>query len=349
MSAQPGLTGSPLSRFLLLGAAFVIVVAGMRAAAPILVPFLLSIFITVIATPPLFFLLRKGLPAWLAVLGVGFLVFVIGTLLALLIGGSLDQFSANLPSYQEQLAARSRAFWNWTAGLGIEPPQGRLADSLDPGRAMQLAGQLITGIGGLLANGLLIMLTVLFMLFESIGFPARLNAAFDTRAPGAFVVRFSQKLQHYMAIKALTSLATGACVGLWLGIQGVDYPLLWGMLAFLLNFVPNIGSIIAAVPPVLLALVQFGPSGALWTILGFTLINGIIGNLLEPRFLGQGLGLSTLVVFLSLIFWGWVLGPVGMLLSVPMTMAVKIALDSQESTRPFAMMLGSGGLPANRE
>ena len=343
---QPGLSTSPLSRFLLLGAAFVILVAGMRAAAPILVPFLLSIFITVIAAPPLFYLLRKGLPSWLAVLGVGLLVFVSGTLLALLIGGSLDQFSTNLPSYQEQLAARKQEFWSWAAGLGFEAPEGRLADSLDPGRAMQLAGQLITGLGGLLANGLLILLTVLFMLFESIGFPARLNAAFgETRAPGAFVVRFSRKLQHYMAIKALTSLATGACVGAWLGIQGVDYPLLWGMLAFLLNFVPNIGSILAAIPPVLLALVQFGPSGAMWTILGFTLINGIIGNLLEPRFLGQGLGLSTLVVLLSLIFWGWVLGPVGMLLSVPMTIAVKIALDSQESTRPFALMLGGGVLP----
>ena len=102
----PGLPASPLSRFLVLGAAFVILVAGMQAAAPILVPFLLSLFITVIAAPPLFYLLRKGLPPWLAVLGIGFLVFLIGTLLALLIGGSLDQFSANLPRYQEQLAAR---------------------------------------------------------------------------------------------------------------------------------------------------------------------------------------------------------------------------------------------------
>jgi predicted PurR-regulated permease PerM len=346
----PGLPASPLSRFLVLGAAFVILVAGMQAAAPILVPFLLSLFITVIAAPPLFYLLRNGLPPWLAVLGVGLLVFVMGTLLALLIGNSLDEFSANLPRYQEQLAARRQEFWGWAAGLGFEAPSGRLAESLDPGRAMQLAGQLVTSLGGLLANGLLIMLTVLFMLFESIGFPTRLNAAFaPSRKPGAFVARFSRKLQRYMAIKALTSLATGVCVGVWLGIQGVDYPLLWAMFAFLLNFVPNIGSIIAAIPPVLLALVQFGPGGALWTILGFTLINGIIGNLLEPRFLGRGLGLSTLVVFLSLIFWGWVLGPVGMLLSVPMTIAVKIALDSQESTRPFAMMLGSGVLPANRK
>jgi predicted PurR-regulated permease PerM len=122
---------------------------------------------------------------------------------------------------------------------------------------------------------------------------------------------------------------------------GVDYPLLWGVLAFLLNFVPNIGSLLAAIPALLLALIQLGISGTLWALLGYVVINNVIGAVIEPRFMGRGLGLSTLVVFLSLVFWGWVLGPVGMFLSVPLTMMVKIGLDSNEQTRWIAVLLGT--------
>ncbi len=143
-----------------------------------------------------------------------------------------------------------------------------------------------------------------------------------------------------MVIKTLVSLATGIAIAIWLGVLGVDYAMLWGLLAFLLNYVPNIGSIIAAIPAVLLALVQLGVGSALLAALGFLVVNAAIGNVIEPRFMGRGLGLSTLVVFLSLVFWGWVLGPVGMLLSVPLTMTVKIALESNEDTRWIAILLG---------
>ena len=152
--------------------------------------------------------------------------------------------------------------------------------------------------------------------------------------------RFTETVKSYMAIKTGVSLATGTAVTVWLIVLGVDYPLLWGMLAFLLNYVPNIGSIIAAVPAVLLALVQLGIGSAAVTLAGIMVINIVMGSVIEPRFMGRGLGLSTLVVFLSLVFWGWVLGPVGMLLSVPLTMTVKIALDSGDDTRWIAIFLG---------
>jgi predicted PurR-regulated permease PerM len=144
-----------------------------------------------------------------------------------------------------------------------------------------------------------------------------------------------------MAIKTATSLLTGVCVGVWLAVLGVNYPLLWGLLAFLLNYVPNIGSIIAAVPAVLLALVQFGIMKSFFAVGGYMVVNIGIGSIIEPRIMGRGLGLSPLVVFLSLVFWGWVLGPVGMLLSVPLTMTVKIALDSREDTKWIGVLLGS--------
>jgi predicted PurR-regulated permease PerM len=123
--------------------------------------------------------------------------------------------------------------------------------------------------------------------------------------------------------------------------MGVDYYLLWGLLAFLLNYIPTIGSFFALLPPALLALIQFGIVEAIVVVIVFVIINTLIGNIIEPRFMGKGLGLSTLVVFLSLIFWGWVLGPVGMLLSVPLTITIKIALDSSEETRWLAILLGS--------
>ncbi|MDP7389373.1 MAG: AI-2E family transporter, partial [Pseudomonadales bacterium] len=125
---------------------------------------------------------------------------------------------------------------------------------------------------------------------------------------------------------------------LW--VLGVDFPLLWGLLAMLLNFIPTIGSIIAAVPPGMLAIVQAGPGTAVAVAFGFIMINMVMGNVLEPRFMGRGLGLSTLVVFLSLVLWGWLLGPIGMLLSVPLTMTAKIALEANPQTSWIAYLLG---------
>ena len=135
-----------------------------------------------------------------------------------------------------------------------------------------------------------------------------------------------------MRIKTGTSLGTGIIATIWLTIIGVDYTLLWGFLTFLFNNVPTIGSIIAAVPPTLLALIQLGFFSAVITLIGYVLINLTIGSFLEPRLMGKGLGISTLVVFLSLIFWGWVFGPIGMVLSVPLTMTIKIALSNFEKT-----------------
>ena len=135
-------------------------------------------------------------------------------------------------------------------------------------------------------------------------------------------------------------MGTGLLVYFFLLIVGVDYPLLWAVLAFVLNYIPTIGSIIALIPPFLLAMVQLGFIDSIIVLAGYLTINTIMGNILEPKFMGMGLGLSTLVVFLSLVFWGWVLGPIGMILSVPLTITIKIALDSSEETRWLAVMLG---------
>jgi predicted PurR-regulated permease PerM len=135
-------------------------------------------------------------------------------------------------------------------------------------------------------------------------------------------------------------VSTGVLAGVWLAILGVDFPVLWGFLAFLLNYVPSLGVVIAAVPAVLLALVQYGLGRAFLVAVGYLAVNIIIGTILEPRIVGRGVGLSTLVVFLSLILWGSIFGLVGMVLCVPITMSLKFALEANEQTRWFAVLLG---------
>ena len=148
------------------------------------------------------------------------------------------------------------------------------------------------------------------------------------------------EIERYMLIKTLISLATGALVGTWLFILGVDFPILWGFLAFLLNYVPNVGSTLASVPAVLLAFVQLGMWRAVLAAAGYMVVNFVLDNVVETKLMGRKLGLSTLVVFLSLILWGSLLGPVGMVLCIPLTMTLKFACQQNEGTEWLAMLLG---------
>lgn len=326
---------------LITAAAFVIIVAGMRAAAPILVSILLSSFISVICGPPLFWLRRKGVPNPLALVIVIAAVIAGGMILAVLVGTSLDDFSRELPVYQERIKEQAAAQLAWFRRLGIDVSNRGLLKAFDPGAVMNMVARILTGLGGALTNAFLILLTVIFILLEASSFPGKLRATMaDPNRSFKTIDTFLDTVQRYMAIKTIVSLATGITIAAWLAILGVDYPLLWGTLAFLLNYVPNIGSILAAVPAVLLALLQLGAGPALLAASGYLVVNVLIGNVIEPRIMGRGLGLSTLVVFLSLVFWGWVLGPVGMLLSVPLTMTLKIAFGSNEDTRWIAVLLG---------
>ena len=337
--SNKGLTKT--SQILLTAASFVIVVAGMRAAQSILVPFFLSVFIAIICGPMLVWLRRKELSTILSLLIVIVAVLVLGVLLGTVVGTSIHDFSQSLPFYQERLTEKTTALVSFLGKFGIQISDQLLLDYIDPGAVMGLASTMLTGLGNMLSNTFLILLTVIFILLEASTFPAKLHAAFGSSSASLDNFNtFLANVNRYMAIKTWMSLGTGALVAIWLYILGVDFPLLWGVLAFLFNYVPNIGSIIAAVPAVLLSLVQLGSSTALLVGAGYLAFNVIVGNVIEPRFMGRGLGLSTLVVFLSLIFWGWVLGPVGMLLSIPLTMTVKIALSSSAETAWANTLLG---------
>jgi len=330
------------ARVLLIIAAFVVVVAGMHAAQAIIVPFLLAAFISVISSPPLFWLKERKVPTWIALLIVIFVILFFLLLIGALVASSINDFSTKLPLYEARLEEQTDAVLNWLVGIHVDVDRLELDKIFNAAAVMQFVAMLLNQLVGMLTNGLLILLTVIFMLLEASSIPTKLQAIF--RKPEASLNRikyFISTVNRYMALKTVIGLSTGVCVAIFLTIMGVDYALLWGLLAFAFNYIPNIGSIMAAVPPVLLTIIQLGLGQAVGVAIGYLVIGTVLGNIVEPRLMGRGLGLSTLVVFLSLIFWGWILGPVGMLLSVPLTMTVKIALESSEDTRWIAILLGS--------
>ncbi len=323
-------------------AAFVVVVAGMKAATVLVVPFLLAGFLAIICIPHLLWMQKKGVPSFVGILILMFGVIVAQVILVSLVSSSIVDFSKNIPFYQERLMALMSQGIHFLSNYGIQVEADKLAELFNPSRILKMVANTLNSLGGVLTNTFFVFLTFIFILSEAAGFPNKLRAIAKDR--NADLDRSSQivaGVNRYLGIKTITSLVTGLAVSLWLFVMGVDYPVMWGVLAFLFNYIPNIGSIIAAVPAVLLALVQLGPMPAAMAGLGFLVINVLVGSVAEPKIMGQGIGLSVLVVFLSLAFWGWVLGPVGMLLSVPLTMAVKIALGGSEDTQWISVLLGS--------
>lgn len=330
------------TKLLITLASFVIVAGGMRIAAPIVVPFLFAMFIAIISSPPLFFLQRRGMPKGWAMLLIVITIAAVAFLITGLMGKSLNDFSATVPAYSERLSQEMEHVRLWLDQQGMVLPEELSAQIFDPSAIMRLAGTIFSSLSSMLTNTFLIFLTVVFILLETSSLPEKVQLiAKDPQASMVQLQNFAHNLNRYITIKTSVSLTTGVIIAIWLKIIGVDYPLLWGLLAFLLNFIPSIGSIIAAVPAVLVAFVQAGYQLALLAAVGYIVVNVVIGNIIEPRIMGRGLGLSTLVVFLSLIFWGWILGPIGMLLSVPLTMMVKVALESDADTAWLAILLGS--------
>ncbi len=340
---------------ILILAALVVIAAGMKAAQDLMVPFLLSAFIATIAATPMFWMQRRGMPAAFSLPAVMVAMVILVVILGALVAQSASAFTAKLPFYTERLAAlQSDAnAWlqPWLNRIGVEIPAATIQQNFSPSTALEMAGTTLARLGGVLSNSFLIILTVIFILAEAASFPRKLSDVLqDPEKDLPYFYRFAENVNRYIAIKTTVSIVTGILVSVFLWILGVDFPILWGLLAFLLNYVPTIGSLLAAIPPILLALIQLGPGPAVGVAIGFFAINVFMGNGIEPRFMGRGLGLSTLVVFLSLVFWGWILGPVGMLLSVPLTMTAKIALEANPGTEWLAHLLGpADALPERLE
>lgn len=323
-------------------AAAIVVIAGVMVSRSIISPLLLAVFISVICAQPIFWLVKFKVPSWLALVlvlgGLSLVLFVIVSV----IGKSMTQFSSNMPQYiaslNETTSSLSERFGLDRLGISSDV----FLDEVDRSKILGFTSKIISQLGNLMSNFFLILLVTIFILAEMK--MSTMKADVLERDYGQslrFLDDLGGSIRHYLSLKTIISLITGVIITISLKIIGVDYPILWGVIAFLLNYIPTIGSIIAAIPTMLLALVQLGLGEFLWTGIVYLAVNILMGSIIEPRFMGKGLGLSTLVVFLSLIVWGYVLGAVGMFLSVPITLSIKIILEQNEKTRWVALLLAS--------
>jgi predicted PurR-regulated permease PerM len=336
MPSKTTLLAENRARLLLPAAALVILIAGLRAADSILIPIMVAVFVTVLSLPVLFWLQRIGVPRAIAVVITITLATAVLAGAGFLIALGVIEFADRLPRYRQEVKDGLEQAAVWLNHRGFEVDS---ADLVEPEAAIDLVQASTARIAGILQDTVLVLLIVVFMLFEAAYFPAKLRAAMGDRLVRD-VERVTQEVQRYLVIKSIMSASIGLSAGIWVAFCGVDYPVFWGLVAFVMHYIPNIGAFLACIPPVLLALFENGSGTAIVVVLGYSVINMVLGNFVEPALMGRRFGLSTLVVFLSLIFWGWVWGGVGMLLSVPLTIIVKIMLEGSEEWRWLAVLLG---------
>lgn len=335
-----------ITKTLLACAAIVIILAGIKAAGEIVVPFLLALFIAIICSPVIKLMTSKKIPLWAAIVILLALICVIFFFLLGLINSTIREFTLSIPQYRLLLAERVNGFlalaqqWN----IPITISRESIMESADPGIVMNLISRTLLSFSGVVTNVFVLMLVVILMLFEAPTMKYKLALIFSDNPTQidneiSHIDRILQGVISYLGIKTLMSLFTGFCIFILLEICQVQYAILWATLGFLLNYIPNIGSIIAAIPIIVQAFLLNGLTTGIVVSVAIVVINTVVGNILEPKVMGRTLGLSTLVVFLSLLFWGWLLGPVGMLLSVPLTMALKIILEASPQTIKYAALL----------
>lgn len=325
-------------KFWIIAASIVVVISGIRAMESLVTPLFLSLFITAICYGPYIWIQKKGLPQFASLIIVILGVAGITSIIVAVIGASVSGFIEKMPFYEEKFNLYWSDIHQWFIEIGWLEKNAGLLDQVKPSSIMSIAGSVFTGLGNLMSDFILILLMIIFMLLEISLFTKKMMLISPTSLRK--LDNITHNMNAYFGTKTLTSFITGVLITIALSIIGVDFPILWGFLAFLLNFIPNIGSVIAAIPAVLLALVQLNPPSAVIVGVVYIVVNGVIGNIVEPKLMGKNLGLSSLIVFLSLIFWGWILGTVGMLLAVPLTMTIKIIFDSMEETKNIGLLMG---------
>lgn len=326
--------------------ATVLVIAFLKLAKIIVLPIVISIFLSFLLIPVIHWLRQHRVPAVLSsFLSLGLVFLVIVFVISLFVV-SLRSLSASLPTYETRLMLLLSNAIEYINSFGFDIQAQDLMKTLDVKALMGVAGKgvgFVLGFGmDLLKYGLMIFFVTLFMMIESTRIGEKAVRAFGQGdLIGDSTKRIAMEIQRYIMFKTLISLATGILAWAFLSIVGVDFPLVWGLITFLLNFIPSVGSIIATFPPLFMALIQFDSpiKYAVITLIGLGGIQLAIGNYLDPKIMGENLNLSTLVIFISMIFWGWVWGPIGMLIAVPIAVALKVMMQHHPRTKPIAMMM----------
>lgn len=320
-------------------ASLVVVVAGLRVAAPVLILFAMAAFLVVVTRPAVAWLKSRRVPTALAIALVVTLTFVGMALLITVATQSINEIRVAFPRYVARYETMEASVLAWLAEHDIAVPPSLRLDIVSAERALDLAAGTLRGLAGLMSATLLVIIVAIFGMIEADRLPAKARIAFGERFAGSRHGKVIAEVQQYLGIKTAVSLLTGLLIGVWVWAIGLDFPVFWGLVAFVLNFVPSIGSIMAAVPAVALAIIQLGVNGAVLTLLGYLGVNVILGNVFEPMLLGRRLGLSPLVVILAVIFWGWLWGPIGFLLAVPLTMIFRIFLENTGEYRWIAVLM----------
>jgi predicted PurR-regulated permease PerM len=306
----------------------VIILAGMKAIAPLLNMVLLAWLMAYSVTPLPNWLIRKRMPSALAVLITLLLVVIGGLTVASLLGLSIAGLIQKLPTYQADLTSLRDNLIGFLSRWGLDLSKVKSLDIFSPGRVIQLTSSLLGGLGQIVGNTLILIFLVAIFLFE---FAATEQKAANGLKPDVSVLSrmqtASQDVKRYVAIVGGTGLIQAIAMVILLQILGVDFAVTWGVLFFLLNFIPAVGILLAMIPPALVGLLQSGWVTALFVVIGYWAINFVGDNILKPKFLKKSLDVSIMVILLSLLFWNWVLGAVGAILAVPLTLAIKNLLE----------------------
>ncbi len=324
-------------------AAGFIIVGGLKLAAPVLAPLAFALFLGILVQPLFQWLLARRVPVFLAVLATMLILGIaIGGVLMIFFG-SVGELREVGPTYYKEFQERAAYTVEWWQGKGITILDWMPAKFRRPEAIVEWLSGGVRSLLRLLSSAAIVLLLLLFLLFEAAALPAKLARMPPMVRDG--LSRFghvSRELQRYLLIKTAMSLAIGLASGLWLGVLKVDFAVLCGLVALVCHFIPNIGALLAALPAMFLAFAQYDLMKAIAVGVGYLVIGTLLGNLVEPALLGRRLGMSTLVVFFSLVFWGWLWGAVGMFLSVPLTATVKILLERSDSWRWVATLLDAG-------
>jgi AI-2 transport protein TqsA len=332
---------SSILKVVLIGAGVAIIIWGMRLGAPILNPVLLAGIIWISVLPLAVWLTEKGLPDWLALL-ITMLVLVVGIAgLILLTGYSVSLLINTLPQYQDNVQTQLDALAAGLENLGIsEDVVTNYLDQIDSSRVVSFIAALLGSVLGFLGNLAFMLMILVFLLVGTRGFTVTLSAYGDRAAMLPRLQGLVRDLREYISLTTWINFLVGLISTIFLFFAGIDFAILWGVLTFLLGYIPTLGFWLALIPPLALAFIQYGAARALIVLIGITVINTVVQSFVQPRMMGQGLNLAPVVVVLSLFFWGWVLGPTGALLAVPLTMIVKeLFLDTFDDTRQLARLM----------
>ena len=343
-------TFSPITRLLLIGASIVVVMAGMRAFADTLNAFFLAALIAMLCAPVQAWLRRRGWSQGASLALVLGLIVLIGILLVAFIGISTNQVIRKLPDYQERLQQLETSTWQQLDAFGLSEQSRQALESINLQSIFPFASAALRGILDSLGNILLIFLMLFYMLMDAPNLPRRLKRVLGEDSPWlARANVFFYSVQRYMILKTVFGVAIAAVQTVVMLIMGVDFAVQWGVLAVITNYIPNVGFVLGLIPPVVVTLLEKGPLMAFILIVLYSLINNVIENFVAPRFIGEELGISALFIFISLIFWTWILGAAGALLAVPLTLFVKIMLlEADPGAKGIVALIsdGNGEQPA---